>query len=511
MFMVKKLQQLFTNPVNGKFYYNQKEVYGSCQVEINKNQLLISGTPTSNTISDLDTNDDEYEASFLISQVLDFKFGDDWIEFVDIENQGNYWKIISNQLKEIQEQIIMICFTETYGKFDESKAQDYISQFYSARPKGIIKSEDLGTPMKTKKLGIDPLMSAKSMISKNGIPKGTILFDTKGQLFYFDAGTNSFQQAVDEVIVQIFETQKFQFELVLFQEKECILSQRINQSMNPYLNTIENSFIWTWIEDNKPTVSFSIRFDPIDFKGEVKSDFSSIFFRCMYEGMQKSPLENLVSEDAEYLADLMQDVDMHENEEYENSEQSESEELESSTAMVSDGDSGAKNSLMAVGYKNNRSFVVRGNKLGVFKQDDENNLEFITSVDTSTKSNEKFQARKLLLHNQDSSMLMLKPGDHQNVYRMDLEYGKVVEEWHVDDNIKVDDIVQSTKYGQQSVNNTLVGLNNKSIFSIDSRLPDSKIAAKKVYSKSNGFSTAATTGSGKLELIREFGYWIYYR
>jgi hypothetical protein len=46
-----------------------------------------------------------------------------------------------------------------------------------------------------------------------------------------------------------------------------------------------------------------------------------------------------------------------------------------------------------------------------------------------------------MLHNQDQNMLMLDPNHRNSVMRMDLEYGKVVDEWKVSDDISVDNIL----------------------------------------------------------------------
>lgn len=46
-----------------------------------------------------------------------------------------------------------------------------------------------------------------------------------------------------------------------------------------------------------------------------------------------------------------------------------------------------------------------------------------------------------MLHNQDSDMLLLDPSSKGSVYRMDLEYGKVVDEWKVSDVVAVNNII----------------------------------------------------------------------
>jgi hypothetical protein len=47
----------------------------------------------------------------------------------------------------------------------------------------------------------------------------------------------------------------------------------------------------------------------------------------------------------------------------------------------------------------------------------------------------------MMLHNQDSNMLMLDPLNPNSIMRMDLEYGKVVDEWKVSDDVQVDNII----------------------------------------------------------------------
>jgi hypothetical protein len=47
---------------------------------------------------------------------------------------------------------------------------------------------------------------------------------------------------------------------------------------------------------------------------------------------------------------------------------------------------------------------------------------------------------QMMLHNQDSDMLLMDPNHKNSLFRMDLEYGKIVDEWKVSDDIAVDNI-----------------------------------------------------------------------
>jgi hypothetical protein len=81
-------------------------------------------------------------------------------------------------------------------------------------------------------------------------------------------------------------------------------------------------------------------------------------------------------------------------------------------------------------YTHDRSFVVRGSRIGVFKHTD-NKLKFETTIKhiSDPKTREIFSPKKVMLHQQDSSMLLLHPNDSTKIFKMDLERGSVVEEW----------------------------------------------------------------------------------
>jgi hypothetical protein len=68
-----------------------------------------------------------------------------------------------------------------------------------------------------------------------------------------------------------------------------------------------------------------------------------------------------------------------------------------------------------------------------------------------------FRPLQVMLHNEDSSMLLMNKDDPHSVYRMDLEYGKVVDEWKVSDHVNVDNILPDSKFAQMTAQQTLIG------------------------------------------------------
>lgn len=113
-----------------------------------------------------------------------------------------------------------------------------------------------------------------------------------------------------------------------------------------------------------------------------------------------------------------------------------------------------------------------------------------------------------MLHEQDAKMILMNPLEQHSLFAMDIEYGKIVEEWKVDDNITVDHIAPKSKFAQTTGEQTLVGTSHNSIFRIDPRLGGrggNTMAESKQYTTKNAFSGVTTTGSGQLAVASDKG------
>ncbi|KAK4049731.1 Vacuolar import and degradation protein 27 [Microbotryomycetes sp. JL221] len=170
-----------------------------------------------------------------------------------------------------------------------------------------------------------------------------------------------------------------------------------------------------------------------------------------------------------------------------------------------------KNSQLAVGYKDDLSFVVQGDMIGVFKQqrDGGKKLKFVTSiVNLATPDGKKgFTPKKIMLHNQDTSMILQNPLAPGALYRLDLNTGKVVDEYKVSDDIDVTSFLPDAKFAQTTQQQTFIGLSHNSLFRIDPRLSGNKLVDSefKQYATKNDFSVATTTASGHLAVASNKG------
>ncbi len=89
-----------------------------------------------------------------------------------------------------------------------------------------------------------------------------------------------------------------------------------------------------------------------------------------------------------------------------------------------------RNSNLAVGMALNRTFVMRGSKIGVFKHDSDDQLEYVNKIPVvKDLAGEIFSPAKAMLHQRDSKMLLLDASKQNTVFCMDLERGQVIEEW----------------------------------------------------------------------------------
>lgn len=112
-----------------------------------------------------------------------------------------------------------------------------------------------------------------------------------------------------------------------------------------------------------------------------------------------------------------------------------------------------------------------------------------------------------MLHDQDTKMILMNPTEPNSLFQADIEYGKIVEEWKVHDDVTVDHIAPSDKFAQTTREQTLVGASHNALFRIDPRVSGKKMVDSqyKQYAGKNKFSGVTTTASGKLAVASEKG------
>lgn len=266
-------------------------------------------------------------------------------------------------------------------------------------------------------------------------------------LFDFPSGTFILQDA--KVHVTVTEIGNWEYWLHIISDAREWLGQPIVEDINPVFNYEFKSFIFNHYLDDGSAYSWLLRFN----EQEELEHFQNGVMQALWEHLNQVKWQKAKDTDREYVLEAFQDLTMEDAPEEEEEDEEEEEEFEdadegqrsehydedeSEDDLETQEKDGGVNSQLAVGYKHDRSFVVRGNKIGVFKHTPDNQLQFSTTIsNVKTPKGKAFNPNKVMLHAEDTNLVMQNPDNPNDLYRMDLETGKVVDEWKVHEDIPV--------------------------------------------------------------------------
>lgn len=363
------------------------------------------------------------------------------------------------------------------------------------------------------------------------IDNNSVVFSAVADLYLYDLKSQYFLVQERKVDVKVVEAGRFLFWLSIHGADKVWLAQKVESDMNMNFSPEQTSAVWNYFTDDRQCFSWLLRFDDKDAYAHFHKGFSQV----MYETQNEEPWSKAKSDDrayAEMAYEQGEPMDVDEISESEGGDESvrtareeeeDDDEEEVAAGLQSDRSTTEDawpeesthlagkqdvNSLLAVGYKFDRSFVARGDKIGVFRHTDDNKLEFDTAINNvGTLSGKGFKPLKMMLHNQDAQMVLMDPSNKNAVYNMDLEYGKIVDEWKVHDDVQVNNVVPNSKYAQMTAEKTMIGHSHNGIYRIDPRLAGNKLVDSqfKQYASKNDFSVAATDDKGRLAVASNKG------
>lgn len=283
------------------------------------------------------------------------------------------------------------------------------------------------------------------------------LCDHDVELHLFDFQSGSFILQEENVNATVTDIGNWKYWLQLNSADRDWLGQEVVPELNPVFNFEYLSFIFNHYAEDGSAYSWLLRFKT----REAEEDFQQGLMQALWEHLNQTKWLKAKDTERDYVLDAFNDLviededereaeareeDEREEEQHEEFDQDDDDGQrsehydsdESEDDVVTRDEDGNINSQLAVGYKHDRSFVVRGSKIGVFKHTPDNHLEFSTNISKVETPNGKiFNPKKIMLHAEDRNMIM-QDGDNPNsLFRMDLEYGKIVDEWKVHDDIPV--------------------------------------------------------------------------
>ncbi|KAI1120600.1 VID27 cytoplasmic protein [Nemania abortiva] len=346
-----------------------------------------------------------------------------------------------------------------------------------------------------------------------------ILSHELAELHFFDFPSGSFVLRDASVAAQVSDIGGWNYWLHVASKDNEWLGIPVVADMNPVFNFEFLSFIFNQFTDDGSAYSWLLRFKDQD----TLARFQEGLMQALWEQLNEQKWSKVKDRERQYVLDAFEDLKMddapiEEEEEETESERDETdddrpasehydsdEEEEDVETQPNDDD---VNSGLAVGYKHDRSFVVRGSKIGVFKHHPNNHLEFSTNISkVETPKGELFSPKKVMLHNEDRNMILQKDNDPHKLYRMDLEYGKVVDEWNVHEDIPVLEFAPENKFAQMTHEPTFLGVSKNALFRVDPRLSGTKLVDSqlKQYASKNDFSALSTTEKGYIAVASNKG------
>ncbi|KAF3940706.1 hypothetical protein ABW19_dt0202562 [Dactylella cylindrospora] len=352
---------------------------------------------------------------------------------------------------------------------------------------------------------------------KRPIPPGSEeLAKERAELHLYDVDSGAFILQDSEVIAQVFDSGSWEYWLSVHGPDQHWITQAVITDISPVFNFDYLSFIFNEYKEDNTAFSWLLRFSNM----HSLERFQEGLMRALWEHLNQIKWLKAKDDDRDYIVEAFQDItmtDVSEEDDYgqSSSEEREDEDSETEDNPIADEDdqfpddgNREENSQLAVGYKSDRSFVIRGSQIGVFKHTPTNHLQFSTTINkVQTPKGKLFQPKKVMLHTGDRSMILQNESAPNSVYRMDIETGKVVDEWKVHDDIPIINYVPENKFAQVTDEQTFVGHSKNALFRVDPRLSGNKMVDSelKQYMSKNDFSAAATTEKGYIAVASNKG------
>ncbi|KAI0427594.1 VID27 cytoplasmic protein [Xylaria sp. FL1042] len=346
-----------------------------------------------------------------------------------------------------------------------------------------------------------------------------VLSHELAELHFFDFPSGSFVLRDASVSAQVSDIGGWNYWLHVASKENEWLGIPVVADMNPVFNFEFLSFIFNQFTEDGSAYSWLLRFKD----QPTLARFQEGLMQALWEQLNEQKWAKVKERERQYVLDAFEDLTMEDAppEEEEEEEESETDEADDDRPRSEHYDSDEEeedvetqpqdddiNTGLAVGYKHDRSFVVRGSKIGVFKHHPNDRLEFSTNISkVETPKGELFSPKKVMLHNEDRNMILQKDNDPNKLYRMDLEYGKVVDEWNVHDDIPVLEFAPENKFAQMTHEPTFLGVSKNALFRVDPRLSGTKLVDSqlKQYASKNDFSALSTTEKGYIAVASNKG------
>mmetsp|Transcript_18055 Transcript_18055/g.32338 ORF Transcript_18055/g.32338 Transcript_18055/m.32338 type:complete len:533 (+) Transcript_18055:66-1664(+) len=347
---------------------------------------------------------------------------------------------------------------------------------------------------------VPPALTAESKLD------GEVVASASGGLYLFNGEGKKFETKVKAGTMHVAKLKGFKTIMSIWNQAipgTPLMKLEIQHSLNIIKAPADQAIQWNLNYGGKLTL-WSFKFEDSKEMDECVRKMRI----AMWERERKEDFIELKQEDQTAVADT-EDMEYDTEDEEDEDEIYEMRERYHSDYRKKEAATPSKNSYVEVGKANNRSFVVRGSEIGVFKNDNKSHggLGYVSKISEvrDTKGN-LFSPEKAFLHDRDRKMILLPQGERQKALLMDLETEKVVEEWRGPEDFLIKDLIPGRKYQQMTAEQLVAGVNKNTVFRLDPRINGkNKIADHRIYKSNYKFGCITANDTGHLAVGSEKG------
>ncbi|GMM28683.1 Vid27 protein [Martiniozyma asiatica (nom. inval.)] len=357
--------------------------------------------------------------------------------------------------------------------------------------------------------------------STSNASEGTIMHNASCELFLFNSKKGKFKLVKSDVAVILLKFVDWEYTLEILEVNESsqvIIQVPISERLYPSFEFENLSFAFNQIT-LKGVYTWMIKFN----SRQDYEPFQSNFTKANWEQKNKSsfPDDQYLAKSFNTMAIDVSSSSSDDDTEYDSCrEQLDDNEEQVSSSAKMEVDSPTHddenldeefNSGLKVGLRTDRAFVSRGDKLGIFKTDDD--LKFIAAIEglkSVNNPNQKLSPNQMMIMNGDATMILQDKKRTSQLHSLDLEKGKIVQDWSLTkDNTPIDVKVFTTnkKYSGLSNESTFLGASSQSLFRIDQRMKNGFISNDeyKSYKTKLGITAMISTADGSIAIASQDG------
>ncbi|KAF3199226.1 hypothetical protein TWF679_001555 [Orbilia oligospora] len=274
------------------------------------------------------------------------------------------------------------------------------------------------------------------------------------ELHLYDTDSGTFILQDSELEAYVFDNGGWKYTLeVANPGKGVWVTQVIVPDISPVFNFDYLSFIFNAYQDEHAPFSWLLRFRDMP----SLERFQEGLMRGLWEHLNETSWLKAKSDDRDYIVEAFQDITM--------SDVSEDEEVGFEAENV----------------------------------DEEENPDDVSFDETTQFPDDGTH--------EENSQLAVGTQSDRSVFKMDIETGKIVDEWKVHDDIPIINYVPENKFAQLTNEQTFIGHSKNAIFRVDPRISGNKMVDSelKQYLSKNEFSAAATTEKGYIAVASNKG------